>query len=700
MAQAADTTKNGIKVVPMACFIVMVVSLMALLALATGQIPIPRYFPSDWPLFFLGNVFFCIFVLAVYDHIGAPAAEPKPNPYPKPANRRHLGPWVRRNFNAKYKGDRQNAMFGKVSLIAGLPIFVVALAMENHHVVIAGIAVAGAGLCMWALFSASESFDTRARAFICPHCDKTFPSNRGWQCIHCHHQHNFPARQSFLTHCANKGCRREQDYIECGHCQRNIALLPDVAPPKTSTEVHREEMDRMTAEYEATQLALQTTQEEEVREGILIGYSEEYQKPVTIPDFPASKVRLGHTYIRGTTGSGKTNAVKHISAQDLNDHEKGMVIIGPEPEMFHSLLAYVDMPRAQDLIYFDPMDARPPIIGFNIFDFRNDERDPYERQANEVYKMNEVAAVLVRSLTRDLGTTMEELIINAAKSLVLLEGASVRDIRAIVDPATPTIRNRVLALPNLPIDLGNFWANYGADRYHHNSVDAVINRCKDIFAEPLATVLSHSSFTWEQVFEEPRIVFVDLSRLPEGQVRNTTANLCLASIQAALKRREGRSTRNMVPYSLFIDEFAEFITAGDSVKSMMRLARKQLCAIHLAHHTSHDMSNSLLSSISGLAETRIVFRLNDHGDANSLVKGTNYSADYVCHQDDGHAVVVTAGWRSGVSVQFPLFPERESATWDHHRRELRHVSKQTWGIKKEDVGAKTSTDSPPDDFWQ
>src|SRR5205823_9144827 len=74
--------------------------------------------------------------------------------------------------------------------------------------------------------------------------------------------------------------------------------------------------------------------------------------------------RFQHSYIIGKTGSGKSTLLRNLITQDIH-HGYGVIVLSPENGLFQELLPYIPESRKNDLIYFDPTDIQPPIIGFN-----------------------------------------------------------------------------------------------------------------------------------------------------------------------------------------------------------------------------------------------------------------------------------------------------------------------------------------------
>src|SRR4029450_13537615 len=58
--------------------------------------------------------------------------------------------------------------------------------------------------------------------------------------------------------------------------------------------------------------------------------------------------------------------MRHLITQDMNNGN-GVIVLSPKNDLFQSLLSSIGDDRASALIYFDPTDSKPPIIGFNPF---------------------------------------------------------------------------------------------------------------------------------------------------------------------------------------------------------------------------------------------------------------------------------------------------------------------------------------------
>ncbi len=73
--------------------------------------------------------------------------------------------------------------------------------------------------------------------------------------------------------------------------------------------------------------------------------------------------RLGHIYVIGKTGVGKSTLLLNMAISDI-EHGKGICVIDPHGDLSEILLHHIPKERIKDVIYFNAKDADYP-IGFN-----------------------------------------------------------------------------------------------------------------------------------------------------------------------------------------------------------------------------------------------------------------------------------------------------------------------------------------------
>jgi hypothetical protein len=276
-------------------------------------------------------------------------------------------------------------------------------------------------------------------------------------------------------------------------------------------------------------------------------------------------------------------------------------VLSPENDLFEKLLAFIPESRKDDLIYFDPTDTKPPIIGFN----------PLALEAGE--DLNQKAGETMTALKRalgDLGVTMEPLIQNAVYALLQRPQSTFADLARLIDPYDAQLRSQIKNDPTIDETTRTFWQRYERSSYYQKSNEAVLNRLNPFFRPPISTILATPSLSFKtELNADRRIIFLNLSRL-RGMEAATIGQLLLAQIQQSLLVRDEIPENQRIPYYLYIDEFQTY--AGDSEQSLITIlngARKYKLGITLAHQTTSDIPSKLLSTIVGNVGTVISLQI-------------------------------------------------------------------------------------------
>jgi hypothetical protein len=322
----------------------------------------------------------------------------------------------------------------------------------------------------------------------------------------------------------------------------------------------------------------------------------------------------------GLTRSGKTETLKHLITQDLVDRStpKGVIVIGPDHQLFEYLADCVPAERHNDVLYFNPANVYGhKVIGWNPLEF-SDAHDLPESQWRPLYqqKVGSVYKVLSRSL-ESVTEPQKELLLEAIYGLVALEQVALKDFDTLLDPKNPALRNAIINTRRIEERTRRYWRDYDDDPAHEASAVALRKKFVSLFHEPLATLFASPAFTWSELLAQPRIIFVDLSTIP-SPAKETVAEMVLAEIEVEISRREYHK-REKIPIYLYVDEFADFINAGESTNELFAKARKNWLAFTLAHQVSRQITPKIRAIVEGNAQTCIALRLSHH-DAPSFAK--------------------------------------------------------------------------------
>src|ERR1043166_2570769 len=76
--------------------------------------------------------------------------------------------------------------------------------------------------------------------------------------------------------------------------------------------------------------------------------------------------RRRHMYIIGKSGMGKSELLKNLAIQDIQDG-RGLCFMDPHGDLITDLLDYIPQERVKDVIYVNPADMQYP-IAFNVLE--------------------------------------------------------------------------------------------------------------------------------------------------------------------------------------------------------------------------------------------------------------------------------------------------------------------------------------------
>lgn len=303
------------------------------------------------------------------------------------------------------------------------------------------------------------------------------------------------------------------------------------------------------------------------------------------PDF-----RFEHLYVTGKTGAGKTTLLQNLISQDMNRGE-GVIVLSPENDLFEELLPCIPRDRADDLIYFDPSDTTPPIVGFN----------PFHLEAGEDFtqKAGEVATIFTRAMGAELGVNMKTLFENAVRALIQYPGATIADFDELLDAHKETFRNKIIASPDVDSRTKDFFKiKFREDKAYRLSADRVLSRLDAFFRPPLVDVLGTHAVSFSTALNHSqRILFFNLSKL-RGMNQSIMGQLLIAQIQQTFFQRDGIPKESRLPYHFYMDEFHNYAgEAEDTLRDLLTRVRKYKVSVNLSNQNIDDIPDRLLSSI-------------------------------------------------------------------------------------------------------
>ncbi len=324
-----------------------------------------------------------------------------------------------------------------------------------------------------------------------------------------------------------------------------------------------------------------------------------------------AKDRLGHLYVIGKTGTGKSTLLLNMAISDIQSGQ-GLCIIDPHGDVAEKILSYVPKLRVDDVIYFNPADLSYP-IAFN----------PLKGIHADYHHL--VASGLVGTFKKiwaeSWGPRLEYILRFSLLTLLSFPDATLLDIQPLL--TDPDFRNRVLLHVTNPHIIA-FWqtefAKY-SPALRSEAIAPILNKTGLFLTSlPLRNIVGQktTSFKMQEVMDKGKILIANLSKGSIGEdASSLLGSMLVTSIQLAALHRARQKEHNRKPFFLFVDEMHSFVSL--SFADILAEARKYGLSLFLAHQYIDQLHEKIRAAIFGNVGTIISFRIGAT-DAQYLAK--------------------------------------------------------------------------------
>ena len=326
------------------------------------------------------------------------------------------------------------------------------------------------------------------------------------------------------------------------------------------------------------------------------------------------KDRLGHIYVIGKTGVGKSTLLLNMAVSDIQNG-KGLCIIDPHGDIAESILDHIPKERLVDVIYFNPKDIWHP-IAFN----------PLKAVHPNYHHL--VASGLISTFKKiwadSWGPRLEYILRFSLLTLLEYPNATLLDIQPLLTDVL--FRNKVLSYVTNQHTL-SFWKNE-FDKYspalRSEAITPILNKTGVFLTSiPLRNTVGQNTngFRMQNVLDEGKILIANLSKGELGEdASSILGSILVTSIQLAALFRSTQPEHERIPFYLYVDEMHSFISL--SFADILSEARKYKLSLFLTHQYIEQLHEKIRSAIFGNVGTIISFRIGAE-DAEHLAKEFN-----------------------------------------------------------------------------
>lgn len=346
-------------------------------------------------------------------------------------------------------------------------------------------------------------------------------------------------------------------------------------------------------------------------EGLYLGKST--FRGLSKPVFISREDRMRHTYIIGKTGTGKSEFLKQMIMQDINNGE-GLAVVDPHGDLIEDILQMVPAHRAEDVILFDPGDLDRP-MGFNLLEGKTEQQKHLMVSSviGLMYKLFDP------NKTGIIGPRFEHAIRNAMLTCMYEPGATFMEVvRALTDQS---FVQELLPKVEDPV-IRRYWTDQIAntsDFHKSETLDYIVSKFGRFVTNKMIRNIigqSENAFNFREVMDTGKILLVNLSKGKIGEENSSFLGLILVPkiLISAMSRQDMPSDQRR-DFFLYVDEFQNFATPDFA--QILSEARKYRLSLIVANQFVGQMEEEVKNAIFGNVGTIASFRVGVT-DANYL----------------------------------------------------------------------------------
>jgi len=396
--------------------------------------------------------------------------------------------------------------------------------------------------------------------------------------------------------------------------------------------------------------------------------------------------RRQHYYVVGKTGTGKSELLKNLILQDINNGE-GVGVVDPHGELVEDILRKIPAARINDVIYFNPSDMDNP-IGFNVLEV-----------PNPLYKhlvVSDLMAIFTKIWANVWSARMEYILQNCILALLDTPGTTLLGIpRILVDK---NYRERIVRNIKDPV-VRSFWTHEyetWRDQFRNEAIVPIQNKVGQFLNTPFVRNIvgqPKSTLNIQDVMNSGKILLVNVSKGRMGEDNAALLGaMIITKLQLAAMERVRIVEEERKDFYLYIDEFQNFAT--DSFASILSEARKYRLNLIIAHQyigqLVSDTSTKVRDAIFGNVGTMLVFRV---GAADAEALESEFEPEFViqdiCNLPNYNVYLklMVNGVTSRPFSATTLPPMRWGETEDHSDKIIK-VSRERYGMDRTEVESR------------
>ncbi|CAA6810870.1 MAG: Unknown protein [uncultured Campylobacterales bacterium] len=320
--------------------------------------------------------------------------------------------------------------------------------------------------------------------------------------------------------------------------------------------------------------------------------------------FIPNKERYKHTYITGSSGSGKSEAIKNLIFSVLRTQKdrylenkeeykiENFILIEPHgdlsDEIFNLALKYEGAYKYRTLL-LDPFldNEKTPII--NPFDFKGNETDLNSYTEELISVFREILGI-------DFTLNAQALLTPCISTLLKIENSSLYDLQTFMSDD----ENKGL------VEKGKITKNFAHKNFFENAFySSNLSSTKKAIFLKLQILLNNktfsnlttgkSTFDLEYMMNNQKNLIVKLNKKRMRETLSPFGRFLIAKIQSIALKRSNIPIKLRPKTHLFLDEFQNFTTP--SIEEILTESRKYQLFVTMAHQVISQIESTKLKDI-------------------------------------------------------------------------------------------------------
>jgi type IV secretory pathway TraG/TraD family ATPase VirD4 len=320
-------------------------------------------------------------------------------------------------------------------------------------------------------------------------------------------------------------------------------------------------------------------------EGLFLGYNVYRGRKTPIHIKRADRQR--HMYVIGKSGSGKSQFIAGLAAQDIRNGE-GVCVVDPHGDLVEQILGSIPRERIDDVIVFNPSDLDRP-MGLNMLEVKNENlRDFAVQEMISVFYKLFPPEMIGPMFEHNMRNVMLTLMSDPEQPGTLAEIPRMFSDQDFADQWIAKLKDPVVRA---------FWEKEMAktsDFHKSEMLGYLISKVgRFVENEMMRNIIGQprNSFDFREVMDKQKILLVNLSKGKTGEVNAQLLGLIIVSkLQMAAMGRADMAEEDRKDFYLYIDEFQNFVT--DSIATILSEARKYRLNLIMGHQYMNQLVES------------------------------------------------------------------------------------------------------------